>query len=86
MCGCADYEVDFMKRTHRIERTDKQQLPTVTVSIEKIMALPWFAQGVADARAKRPFPRDYDTWAHEDKSWSYERGRFWGSSVPRSVR
>jgi hypothetical protein len=62
-----------------------QQIPTIPTTIEKIMASPRFQQGVADARGRRPFPSDYDTWAHKDKSWGYERGRMWGRLVPRGL-
>jgi hypothetical protein len=62
-----------------------EQLPTVPVSIAEIMASPRFQRGVADARGRKPFPSDYDVWAHEDKLWAYERGRMWGRLVPRNV-
>jgi hypothetical protein len=72
-------------RKRRIARVDKEQLPTAPVSAEEIMASPRFAQGVADARNGGPFPSDYDTWAHTDRLWAYERGRLWGRLVPRTV-
>ena len=62
-----------------------EQLPTVPVSIAEIMASPRFQRGVTDARSRKPFPPDYDAWAHEDKLWAYERGRMWGRLVPRTV-
>jgi hypothetical protein len=43
-----------------IEHRDEQQIPTVPVGIKTIMASPRFAQGVADARARKSFPTDYD--------------------------
>jgi hypothetical protein len=72
-------------RKRRIERGDEEQLPTVPVAVETIMASPRFQQGVADARGRKPFPSDYNVWAHEDKLWAYERGRMWGRLVPRNV-
>jgi hypothetical protein len=49
-----------------------------------IMAQPTFALGVADARAGRGFPNDYDLWDGNDQ-WGYERGRLFGVLAPRSV-
>jgi hypothetical protein len=68
----------------RLERGD-EQVPTSSVSIREIMTSPKFAQGVADVRAGKPFPLDYDEWADQDDTWSYERGRHWAAAVPRSV-
>lgn len=39
-----------------------QQEPTVPTTIRQIMSTHEFAQGVADARAGRPYPRGYDSW------------------------
>lgn len=55
------------------------QLPTTTTTAERVMSSPQFARGVADVRAGRGFPRDYDTW--KDKTWSYERGRAWAMTA-----
>jgi hypothetical protein len=62
-----------------------EQIKTVPITAKKIMASPRFAQGVADMRAGRGFPADYDAWAETDKAWAYERGRAWGRLVPRNV-
>jgi hypothetical protein len=63
-----------------------EQIPTIPVSDLEIMTSRWFALGVADGRANRPFPADYDAWSAQDRLWSYERGRLWGRAVPRSVQ
>ena len=59
------------------------QIPTKPTTIETIMASPLFKRGVIDARARRGFPAEYDTW--NDKLWAYERGRQWAQAVPRNV-
>ena len=61
------------------------QVPTRTVSLWEIMSDPKFAQGVADVRAKRPFPADLDEWGGHD-AWCYERGRQWATAAPRKLR
>jgi hypothetical protein len=48
------------KRGHRWR--DAEQEPTRAVTIEWIMAQPHFMLGVADVRAGRDYPRDYDSW------------------------
>lgn len=62
------------------------QIPTQAVSIAEVMAMPEFAAGVADVRAGRPICSDYDEWSHNDKTWSYERGRQWAVLTPRNVK
>jgi hypothetical protein len=47
------------------------------------MSDPKFALGVADVRANRGYPADYDTW--KDDCWAYERGRQWAQIAPRSL-
>jgi hypothetical protein len=64
---------------------DHQQVPTVAVTIEQIMASPKFERGVIDARGGKPFAKDYDTWSDANQQWAYERGRQWGRLVPKSV-
>jgi hypothetical protein len=59
------------------------QIATRLVTILEIMSDPKFALGVADARAGRGFPADYDRWS--SGAWSYERGRAWALLTPRSV-
>jgi hypothetical protein len=65
------------------ERSDKQ-IETHPVSVRWIMSDPAFERGVRDARAKRGFPADFDTW-ETNPAWNYERGRIWGKRVPTSV-
>jgi hypothetical protein len=71
-----------MKRSTRL-RIVKQE-PTASTSIYAIMSTREFALGVADMRANRPYPRDYDSW-EVDPQWNYERGRQWARSAPRTV-
>jgi hypothetical protein len=59
------------------------QIPTRPTTIARIMADPKFALGVADARAGRGYPANYDTW--REGQWSYERGRQWAQIAPRSL-
>lgn len=61
-----------------------EQEPTVSTTIEQIMLRPSFTLGVADARAGRPYHRDYDLWS-TNTQWSYERGRMWATLTPRDV-
>jgi hypothetical protein len=63
----------------------RTQVPTRPATIREIMERPEFALGVADARADRGYPVDYDSWAHTNDAWSYERGRQWATIAPRSV-
>jgi hypothetical protein len=42
-----------------------------------------FALGVADVRAGRSFPANYDDWGKGDDVWGYERGRMWARLTPR---
>jgi hypothetical protein len=44
-----------------------------------------FALGVADVRAGRSFPANYDDWGKGDDVWGYERGRMWARLTPRNV-
>src|ERR1700751_179464 len=60
------------------------QVPTIPTTIRQIMSHPLFEIGVRDARAGRPFNKNYDRW-NGDEQWSYDRGRQWGVAVPRSV-
>jgi hypothetical protein len=60
------------------------QVPTIPVTVETIMADPAFALGVIDARARLPFHRDYDRW-ETNRQWDYERGRAWGVLAPREI-
>jgi hypothetical protein len=60
------------------------QIKTRKISIKSIMRDPKFTLGVADARAGKPFPPDYDSW--RDDRWAYERGRQWAALAPRNVR
>ena len=64
----------------------RQQVPTESTTIERIMASPRFEQGVDDVRAGRGYPPDYDAWAASDKLWAYERGRQWARVTPRHVK
>jgi hypothetical protein len=64
---------------------DGDQVPTRPVTIAEIMSAPRFAQGVADQRAGRPYPNDYDCWKHTNDRWDYSRGRQWAAAAPRSV-
>ena len=63
-----------------------EQIPTRGITVEAIMAWPHFALGVADARAGKPYRREYSTsnWSTNDR-WMYERGRMWAACAPRSV-
>ena len=63
---------------------DGDQIPTRPTTITEIMGRATFALGVADARAGRPFHRDFDLWRGDDQ-WSYERGRAWATVTPRNV-
>jgi hypothetical protein len=48
------------------------------------MSDPAFERGVRDARARRAFPSNFDTW-ETNSAWNYERGRVWAQRVPASV-
>jgi hypothetical protein len=76
-----------------------EQVPTVGVSIEKIVISTDFRQGVADARAGRP-PRydgnfelmpveksssSGDPTAFINRQWNYERGRLFGTVAPKNL-
>ena len=54
-------------------------------SIERIMSSPKFALGVADVRAGRSFPANYDKWGKGDDVRGYERGRMWARLTPRNA-
>jgi hypothetical protein len=60
------------------------QVPTIPVTVEKIMRATTFGLGAIDARARLPFHRDYDRW-HTNAQWDYERGRAWGILTPRHI-
>jgi len=60
------------------------QVPTVPTTIRQIMSHRLFEIGVRDARAGRPFARNYDRW-DGDEQWAYDRGRQWAAAVPKSV-
>jgi hypothetical protein len=70
------------KRGYRLH--DGDQIPTVPITIDQIMAAPEFAIGVADARAGRAYHSNYEAW-HGNRQWNYERGRQWARLVPRTV-
>lgn len=61
------------------------QVPTRSVSVVEIMSAPKFAKGVADVRAGRGYPPDYDAWEDTNERWEYERGRMWATLAPRTV-
>jgi hypothetical protein len=65
-------------------RREGDQVPVRPTTIPEIMATVTFALGVADARAGRPFHRDFDLWRGSDQ-WAYERGRAWATLAPRNV-
>jgi hypothetical protein len=60
------------------------QVSTFPTSIAAIMGSPYFALGVADARAGRTYHRDYDTW-RGNPQWNYDRGRLWAKLAPKSL-
>ena len=60
------------------------EVPTRPVTIQEIMDQPQFTLGVADARAGRPYHRDYDVW-NGNGQWGYERGRLWATLAPRDM-
>jgi hypothetical protein len=62
----------------------REQASTTPTTIEAIMRSPYFAFGVNDARAGRPFRADYEKWDGNDQ-WNYERGRQWAMRPPRHV-
>jgi len=70
---------------HGYQRWDGEQVPTRPTTVVEIMSRPTFALGVADARAGRPYHRDYDLWRDCNLRWSYERGRQWAAVAPRDV-
>jgi hypothetical protein len=74
-----------MKRKCSEIKRDEDQVPTSATTVMAVMASPLFKKGVADMRAGKPFPLDYDTWSHKDKMWAYERGRAWATVAPRNV-
>jgi hypothetical protein len=65
-------------------KREGDQIATRPTTIAEIMGRATFALGVADARAGRPFHRDFDLWCGNDQ-WSYERGRAWATLTPRTV-
>jgi hypothetical protein len=65
-------------------QSGEEQIPTILVSVQWIMAQPTFRLGVNDARAGRPPHPDYDLWS-TNAQWNYERGRAWGVFVARSA-
>jgi hypothetical protein len=54
------------------------QVPTRPTMAREIMNSPWFALGVADARANPNYPPGYDDWKETNDQWCYEHVRFWG--------
>jgi hypothetical protein len=73
-----------MKRyQYRLRESD--QIPTRSVTRQEIMSDSKFALGVADVRANRGYPIDYDTWEDTNDRWAYERGRQWAQIAPRSL-
>jgi hypothetical protein len=74
-----------MKRKRIVHSIDERQgqVPTSKVTVKAIMVSPLFARGVADVRAGKGFPSDYDEWS--DDLWAYERGRAWATAAPRGV-
>jgi hypothetical protein len=72
-----------MRRGYRLR--DGDQVPTRSTTVREIMSSREFALGVADARAGRPYCRDYDRWQDSNARWNYERGRQWAREAPRSV-
>jgi hypothetical protein len=64
---------------------DGAQVPTRPVTLVEIMSGRKFARGVADVRAGRGYPYDYDTWEDTNDRWEYERGRQWATLAPRNV-
>jgi hypothetical protein len=61
------------------------QVPTCPTTVRQIMNGPSFTLGVADARAGRPYHRDYDLW-DTNTQWVYERGRAWAMLAPHHVK
>jgi hypothetical protein len=64
----------------------EEQVPTIGITLEEVMAWPHFALGAADARAGKPYRREYNSasWSTNDR-WMYERGRMWAACAPRHV-
>jgi hypothetical protein len=77
--------VDQMKSKSGYRLHEGAQVPTRGTTIEEIMSSPYFALGVADVRARRGFRADYDTWAHANAQWDYDRGRQWATVAPKSI-
>jgi hypothetical protein len=71
-----------MKPGYRL--LDGAQIPTRPTTRAEIMSGPTFALGAADARAGRPYHRDYDLW-DTNGQWVYERGRMWAAGAPRDL-
>jgi hypothetical protein len=61
------------------------QVSTCLTTIAKVMASPYFALGVVDARAKRGYRADYDTWGDTNHRWNYDRGRLWATLAPKTI-
>jgi hypothetical protein len=80
MFGCSHRTP--LKRGYRLR--DDAQVPTRPVTIREIMEDPTFTLGVADVRAGRGYPADYEHWGI-DHQWNYERGRSWARVAPRHV-
>jgi hypothetical protein len=74
-----------MKLKHGYTLRDGDQLPVVGVPLEMIMGSSKFAQGVADVRAGRGYPDDYDCWEDTNDRWDYSRGRQWATAAPRNL-
>lgn len=72
-----------MKRGYKLH--DGDQVPTRLTTVAEIIRHPKFARGVADRRAGRGYPADYDAWEDTNDRWAYERGRQWATVAPRHV-
>jgi hypothetical protein len=59
-------------------RKQPQQVPTIGITIERIMASPAFKRGLDDVRNGIPFD-----WRIDD--WQYERGRLFGCFAPLNM-
>jgi hypothetical protein len=57
---------------------------TTPASTRWILSQPTFERRLADARANRGFPQEYDLWDTNDQ-WNYERGRHLAVVAPANV-
>jgi hypothetical protein len=75
--------------------SERQQVKTVSTSLESIMRTPAFVRGVADKRAGHPPCYDAYMFCQDDiyavtrdainGHWNYERGRQWAALAPMSM-